>query len=262
MTNALLVAAVMLCLCAGLRGQAVSSPFTANPPDVMDVSKNHAKDPVGFELPDGRNPNNLDLYPDRVVGAIQTRWYQLVSELSEASYDRRGVTVVEFRIKRDGWLAKIGIAEKSGDGRLDSTALNAVRSVSPFNPFPRDFVAKSIGFRVHLGYNQPIAGDPCPATFPGVYRTHDGTSTPRATYSPDPEFSEDARRAKYQGTAILGLTVREDGTASDVCLLNALGHGLDEKAIDAVKRWKFQPAMKDGQPVPVRLSVEVDFRLY
>lgn len=85
---------------------------------------------------------------------------------------------------------------------------------------------------------------------------------PRALYSPDPEFSEDARKTKYQGTDVLSLTVGVDGLPYDVCVVNALGHGLDEKAIEAVKRWKFQPAMKDGRPVPVRLSVEVDFRLY
>ena len=89
-----------------------------------------------------------------------------------------------------------------------------------------------------------------------------GTTPPRAVYSPDPEYSEDARKAKYQGTVILGLTVGVDGSPYDPCILQALGEGLDEKSLEAVKHWKFQPAMKDGHPVPVRLSVETDFRLY
>ena len=99
-------------------------------------------------------------------------------------------------------------------------------------------------------------------TFPGVYRVKEGTTAPRALYSPDPEYSEDARKTKYQGTAVLGLTVGGDGLPYDVCVLNAVGHGLDEKSIEAVKQWKFQPAVKDGHTVPVRLSVETDFRLY
>ena len=90
----------------------------------------------------------------------------------------------------------------------------------------------------------------------------DGTTVPRAIYSPDPEYSEEARKAKYQGTDVLNLTAGADGLAYDICVENALGHGLDEKAIEAVKQWKFEPGVKDGRPVPVRLSVEVDFQLY
>jgi periplasmic protein TonB len=81
-------------------------------------------------------------------------------------------------------------------------------------------------------------------------------------YTPGPEYSEDARKANYQGTTTLGLTAGGDGLPYDVCVVNALGHGLDEKAIEAVKQWKFEPAVKDGRTVPVRVSVETDFRLY
>lgn len=135
------------------------------------------------------------------MSAIQTRWYSLVSELRRAAYEQQGVPIVEFIVKRDGSLGKIAIAERSGEERLDSTALNAVRSAAPFKPIPADFKSKSLGFRVHLGYNQPIPSEPCPTALPGVYRVHDGTTVPRAIYQPDPEYSEDARKAKYQGPA-------------------------------------------------------------
>jgi TonB family protein len=158
MTSSLLGAGVVLCLCAGLWGQAASSTFTVSPPAVMDTSGNHARDPVGFQPLDKRASGSV--YSEDVVNTIRERWYQLVSELRKASYDRQGITVVEFRVKRDGSL-KIAIAEKSGDRRLDSAALNAVRSASTF-PFQKDFTSKSIGFRVHLGYNQPIPGESLP----------------------------------------------------------------------------------------------------
>jgi TonB family protein len=60
----------------------------------------------------------------------------------------------------------------------------------------------------------------------------------------------------------VGGTVEPDGTFSDLCIEQAVGHGLDERAIQAVKTWKFKPATKDGQPIPVHISVEVSFRLY
>ncbi len=96
----------------------------------------------------------------------------------------------------------------------------------------------------------------------GVFRVGGGVSAPKATFSPDPEYSEEARKAKYQGTCVLWLIVGPDGHPRDIRVSRTLGLGLDEKAIEAVKNWKFEPAMKDGKPVAVQINVEVDFRLY
>ena len=73
---------------------------------------------------------------------------------------------------------------------------------------------------------------------------------------------EEARKAKYQGTCVLWLVVGPDGRPRDIRVARSLGLGLDEKAIEAVKTWKFEPAMKDGKPVAVQINVEVSFRLY
>ena len=89
-----------------------------------------------------------------------------------------------------------------------------------------------------------------------------GVSAPRAIFSPEPEYSEEARKAKYQGTCVLWLVVGPDGRPRDIKVSRTLGLGLDEKAIEAVKQWKFEPAMKDGKPVAVQISVEVTFHLY
>lgn len=96
----------------------------------------------------------------------------------------------------------------------------------------------------------------------GVFRVGGGVSAPRAIYAPDPEYSEEARKAKYQGTCVLWLIVGPDGHPRDIRVARSLGLGLDEKAVEAVKQWKFDPAMKDGKPVAVQINVEVDFRLY
>ncbi len=87
-------------------------------------------------------------------------------------------------------------------------------------------------------------------------------SPPRTTYTREPEFSELARAAGYQGVSTLGLIVGVDGKPRDIHIINKIGLGLDEKAIEAVRSWRFSPALKDGQPVAVQIAVEVDFHLY
>lgn len=96
----------------------------------------------------------------------------------------------------------------------------------------------------------------------GAYRIGGGVSAPRALFSPDPEYSEEARKAKYQGTCVLWIVVGPDGRVHDVRIQRSLGLGLDQKAMEAVRTWKFEPAQKDGQAVAVQMSVEVSFRLY
>jgi len=95
----------------------------------------------------------------------------------------------------------------------------------------------------------------------GVYRVGSGVSAPRALYAPDPDYSEEARKAKYQGTVVLWVIVGPDGRPHDIRVQRSLVMGLDEKAIAAVQNWKFEPARKDGLPVAVQINVEVNFRL-
>ncbi len=96
----------------------------------------------------------------------------------------------------------------------------------------------------------------------GVYHVGGGISAPQAISTPDPEYTEEARKAKTQGTCILWLIVDSTGHPRDVRVVRGLGHGLDAKALEAVRQWQFQPSMKDGKPVDVQISVEVGFRLY
>jgi TonB family protein len=89
-----------------------------------------------------------------------------------------------------------------------------------------------------------------------------GVAEPKRIYKTDAEYSEEARQAKYQGTVVLACIVGTDGKPRQLAVARSLGMGLDEKALDAVRQWRFAPAMKDGRPVPVAVNVEVQFRLF
>ncbi|MGH9494647.1 MAG: energy transducer TonB [Candidatus Sulfotelmatobacter sp.] len=89
-----------------------------------------------------------------------------------------------------------------------------------------------------------------------------GVSVPQAIYSPEPSFSDEARKSKTQGIVTLMVVVGKDGNTYDLRVSQSLGMGLDEKAIEAVKNWRFRPAMLGGKPVATQIAVEVDFRLY
>ena len=95
----------------------------------------------------------------------------------------------------------------------------------------------------------------------GVFRVGGGVSAPQVIHKVDPEYSEEARKAKHQGTVELYVEVEPDGKAHKILVRRSLGLGLDEKAIEAVRQWRFKPALKDGKPVTVGALVTVHFRL-
>ena len=96
----------------------------------------------------------------------------------------------------------------------------------------------------------------------GVYHIGGGVSAPHLIYGPEPEFSEEARKAKYQGMVVLQVVVGSDGKTRDIRVAQSLGMGLDEKAIEAIRQWKFEPSHKNGVPVAVLVDIEVNFHLY
>ena len=107
----------------------------------------------------------------------------------------------------------------------------------------------------------------------GIYHVGDGVTTPQVIYSVDPEFSDKARKKKLNGTCVVGLVVDSSGAPQDVHLVKSAAEGvspklrsaaecLDEKAVEAVKQYKFKPGMYQGKPVPVELKIEVAFRIY
>jgi protein TonB len=85
---------------------------------------------------------------------------------------------------------------------------------------------------------------------------------PTVTFQPDPEFSEEARKAKFSGNVQVYLIVDEKGMPTHVRVVRGVGMGLDEKAVEAVRQYKFKPATKDGKPVAVDMYVEVNFQIF
>jgi protein TonB len=96
----------------------------------------------------------------------------------------------------------------------------------------------------------------------GPKRIGGGVSAPVLIYSVEPEFSEEARKAKVAGNVLVNLWVGTDGMPSHVRVLRGVGMGLDEKAMEAVRQYKFRPAMENGKPVLVELNVEVNFQIF
>lgn len=89
-----------------------------------------------------------------------------------------------------------------------------------------------------------------------------GVTVPEAIYTPEPSFSEEARKVKAQGIVLLVIVVGKDGRTHDIQVRQSLGLGLDEKAIEAVRRWRFRPGTFNGLPVATEVAVEVAFHLY
>lgn len=96
---------------------------------------------------------------------------------------------------------------------------------------------------------------------PGAYRIGSGVSQPTLIHKEEPSYSEEARAAHIEGSVQVEIVVDEQGVPKDLRIRRSLGYGLDEKAIEAVKRWRFRPGLKEGQPVPVLAMIDVSFRL-
>ena len=94
-----------------------------------------------------------------------------------------------------------------------------------------------------------------------VYSPGGGVSAPSVLFKIDPEYSEEARKAKYSGVVVLGIEVDASGRVRNLQVVKGIGLGLDERALEAVKQWRFKPGSKNGKPVNVRARIEVNFRL-
>jgi len=110
----------------------------------------------------------------------------------------------------------------------------------------------------------PDSGESKTAWFdPNLYLLHsNGVKLGRPLSTPDPEYAESARQAKIQGTVLLAVAINASGTVDAVKVVCKLEPGLDANAVDAVKQWKFTPATKDGERVPVQIEISVGYRLY
>jgi TonB family protein len=105
-------------------------------------------------------------------------------------------------------------------------------------------------------------GEPYRESAERIPVSNPGVAPPKLIYGPDPDYEEYARRAKFQGVVVLYVVVNEAGLPSNVIIQSVLGLGLDDKAVEAAKKWKFDPAKRDGKPVSVAINLEMSFNLY
>lgn len=108
----------------------------------------------------------------------------------------------------------------------------------------------------------PVTGISQEFSGPGVFKVGAQVSAPRPISTPDPDYTEAAKKMNIQGTTILWLVVDSSGAPRDIHIVSPIGFGLDDQAVRAVQGWKFKPATRNGVPVPVQINVEVNFRLY
>jgi TonB family protein len=95
----------------------------------------------------------------------------------------------------------------------------------------------------------------------GVYKVGGGVTPPKLLSKVEPVYTEEARSGKIQGTVVLMVDIDPQGMATNLEVLRSVEPGLDQKAMEAVRQWQFQPGTKDGAPVTVRATIEVNFRL-
>ena len=153
-------------------------------------------------------------------------------------------------------------------------ALGAVKPGSPDSAFVMETYAQLMRKQSRLGEADAMADSaatirknhiaelaPPRNTATAASRVGNGVTAPVLAAKKEPEYSEEARVAKIQGTVVLSIVIGVDGHASNATLARSVGFGLDEKALDAVMQWEFKPGTLNGLPVPVQAQIEVNFRL-
>lgn len=247
-------------------------PAAQLPPDAQETARGHSLTPDGHiplrnvDVLSDTQGLDLTLYLRLNVHSVQRNWRKLTTADAIGSSHAVSDLAIEFTVSRDGSLSGAKLAQPSGDSVLNQAALEAVGRASPFEELPSNYGGQSLALRVRLHYDPdrvaPL-GHHWSANPGSVGPEHAGHApVPKAVYTPSPEFSEEARRKHVEGTVALRLTVSENGDVTDAVVTKGLGYGLDEKALEAVRRWKFQPPLKDGQPISTNADVTVSFHLY
>ena len=229
-----------------LNGNATVGPWTLD--GQISVEEIHLRD--GFVVIKGRRVHlvfDSQLKPQDQLMTIDNDHGEKHKDKDLEKMLRR--LTVEIEIELPGEK----LDQKEVSSAIDAVFITASESMIDMVPsFWRAYIAKQEGKpQIAPSLNGP------------PYHIKRGeVSGPHANYLPDPEYSEEAREAKYNGTVVMSLVVDSSGAPTDLQIDRPLGLGLDEKAVEAVSSWEFEPGQKEGEPVAVRIAVEVSFHLY
>jgi TonB family protein len=175
----------------------------------------------------------------------------------------QGTVILRAVISKEGRVQDLKVV--TGPKELIDSAIDAVKQWV-YKPYLLNGEPTEVQTTITVNYTfeeteVPGAASPDQAgTEPK--RIGGGVSAPLLIYQVEPEFSEQAKKEKVSGNELVNLWVDEQGVPSHVRVLRGVGHGLDEKAIEAVQHYRFKPAMEDGKPVTVSLNVEVNFQFF
>jgi TonB family protein len=167
-----------------------------------------------------------------------------------------GVVTIEGAFDVNGCMKVLRTVNGLGYG-LDENALAAIRSWR-FSPAKRDGIPVEAIAQVDILFN---LADAPPAEYDDVGRVAAGMSPPVVVRRIEPRYTDDARDARLVGTVILQAIIETDGTAKILKIVKPLPLGLTESAVEAIRQWRFTPAMQGGKAIPVSLNIEVAFNL-
>jgi TonB family protein len=247
-----------------------SDPVPADPPSGSAIDSKASEE----KLSDSKVSETRRISAGRLIHKVDPKYPK-----ESRKKNLEGSVVLLATVEANGSVTDVSII--SGDLHLAEAAVDAVRQWR-FDPYTQGGnlvqIRQELVFHFNPGAKFAELNLPLPspmlsaALTPSVqklslenekvYEMGRGIVAPRAIYMPGPEYSETARKAMYQGTCVLSLVVGSDGQPRDIKVTRALGKALDEKAVETVSKWKFQPATKNGQPVAVKIAVEVAFHLY
>lgn len=248
-------ALLALALLVGMRA-AVNTSTMAKPGPVVDLSQFHLIAPQSAQLAGGGGGGDQSL-TDPVTGRLPKFERNPIAppqvpvlEQPKIAVEAAVAVPPEVRLPENAAMPLIGVQyatkvtlASNGQGKNGGMGIGANGGLGP-----------GIGDGLGPGENGGIGGN--------VYMPGGGVSNPVPIYTPEPEFSDEARRAKYQGLCMISVVVDAHGYPQDARVVRHLGMGLDERALAAVRQYRFKPARKDGKPVAVRITVEVNFRLF
>jgi TonB family protein len=270
----LLLSRLVVAVCCGVAVSQTSNslPPQSQPKGWASVACNppsRATTSVAASLIAPNQDSTLQSYLEgSVLPIVRANWYRLTSKSSEPT---GGDATVQFTIAKDGSISSARLRDGVGHATLGDLALNAVSKSGPLPPLPTDSAGPVVAVAT-FSY-EPAAKDlsttwPRPPRYSHVCSSDetskgsvDCLTPPKATFSPEPEFTEAARRNMTQGNVMVRMMVSADGTVSRACAEQPLGDGLDQTAVETVRTWKFEPAVINNQRSEAQLEIEVDFRL-
>jgi TonB family protein len=179
----------------------------------------------------------------------------------------QGIVLVSLVVDEHGLPQHVQLLRGLGDGLNE----NAVESVKKYVFKPATENGKPVAVWLNVEVNFQLADGTAQTQGPilvageaanGVKPIGGDVKGPILSYAPEPGYSPEAKAAKFEGVVMVSIIVDKNGIPQNVHVTRGVGLGLDEKAVDAVKQYKFKPATENGKPVAVYLNVEVNFEIF